>query len=82
MILQTVGRDLAKGVFQVHGISENGQVIFNKAINGVCLDIPEIPALRCSDGNPADEANSCFENAPHKIQRLGWARSSLGTPEA
>lgn len=32
MTVKTVGLDLAKDVFQVHGISENGSVIFNKAI--------------------------------------------------
>ncbi len=32
MTVKTVGLDLAKDVFQVHGISENGRVIFNKAI--------------------------------------------------
>jgi transposase len=32
MTVRTVGLDLAKDVFQVHGISENGRVIFNKAI--------------------------------------------------
>ena len=32
MKVKTVGLDLAKDVFQVHGISENGSVIFNKAI--------------------------------------------------
>ena len=33
MTIKTVGLDLAKDVFQVHGISESGRVIFNKAIN-------------------------------------------------
>mgnify|MGYP000111939610 CR=1 FL=1 len=32
MTVKTGGLDLAKDVFQVHGISENGRVIFNKAI--------------------------------------------------
>jgi len=32
MTVKTVGLDLTKDVFQVHGISENGRVIFNKAI--------------------------------------------------
>ena len=32
MTVKTVGLDLAKDVFQVHGISENGRVIFNKPI--------------------------------------------------
>ena len=32
MSVKTVGLDLAKDVFQVHGISENGRVIFNKAV--------------------------------------------------
>jgi len=32
MTVKAVGLDLAKDVFQVHGISENGRVIFNKAI--------------------------------------------------
>jgi len=32
MTVKTVGLDLAKDVFQVHGISENGRVIFNRAI--------------------------------------------------
>ena len=32
MTVKTSGLDLAKDVFQVHGISENGRVIFNKAI--------------------------------------------------
>lgn len=32
MTVKTVGLDLAKDVFQVHGISENGRVIFNKSI--------------------------------------------------
>ncbi len=32
MTVKTVGLDLAKDVFQVHGISENGRVVFNKAI--------------------------------------------------
>ena len=32
MTVKTVGLDLAMDVFQVHGISENDRVIFNKAI--------------------------------------------------
>ena len=32
MTVKTVGLDLAKDVFQVHGISENSRVIFNRAI--------------------------------------------------
>jgi transposase len=32
MTVKTVGLDLAKDIFQVHDISENGRVIFNKAI--------------------------------------------------
>ena len=32
MTVKTVGLDLAKDVFQVHGVSENGRVIFNKPI--------------------------------------------------
>ena len=32
MTVETIGLDLAKDVFQVHGISENGRVIFNKAV--------------------------------------------------
>ena len=32
MTVTTVGLNLAKDVFQVHGISENGRDIFNKAI--------------------------------------------------
>lgn len=32
MTVKTIGLDLAKDVFQVHGISGNGRVIFNKAI--------------------------------------------------
>jgi transposase len=32
MTVKTVGLNLAKDVFQVHGISENGRVIFNKSI--------------------------------------------------
>jgi transposase len=32
MQVTTVGVDLAKNVFQVHGIAENGEVVFNRAI--------------------------------------------------
>jgi transposase len=32
MTVKTIGLDLAKDVFQAHGISENGRVIFSKAI--------------------------------------------------
>ncbi|MBL3587840.1 IS110 family transposase, partial [Rhodovulum sulfidophilum] len=32
MTVNTVGLDLAKDVFQVHGISANGRVIFNKTV--------------------------------------------------
>jgi transposase len=32
MTVKTIGPDMAKDVFQVHGISENGRVIFSKAI--------------------------------------------------
>jgi len=32
MQLTTVGFDLAKNIFQVHGISENGDVVFNQAL--------------------------------------------------
>ncbi len=32
MTVHTIGLDLVKDVFQVHGISENGRVLFNKAI--------------------------------------------------
>ena len=32
MQVTTVGIDLAKNVFQVHGIAENGAVVFNRAI--------------------------------------------------
>lgn len=37
MPVKTVGLDLAKGVFQVHGISETGRKIFNKKIKGAKL---------------------------------------------
>lgn len=33
MTVKTVGLDLAKDGVQVHGHTENGRVIFNKAIN-------------------------------------------------
>ena len=32
MTVKTIGLDLAKDIFQVHGISENGRIIFNKPI--------------------------------------------------
>ncbi|MEO0762563.1 MAG: IS110 family transposase, partial [Pseudomonadota bacterium] len=32
MHVATIGLDLAKDVFQVHGVSETGKVIFNRAI--------------------------------------------------
>ena len=32
MTVKTVGLDLAKDVFQVHGISETGRKVFNKKI--------------------------------------------------
>lgn len=32
MQVTTVGLDLAKNIFQVHGISENGDVVFNQAL--------------------------------------------------
>lgn len=32
MIVKTVGLDLAKDVFQVHGISETGRKVFNKTV--------------------------------------------------
>jgi transposase len=32
MTVKTIGLDLAKDVFQVHGISDNGRVIFNKTV--------------------------------------------------
>lgn len=32
MGIKTVGLDLAKDVFQVHAISENGRVIVNKSV--------------------------------------------------
>lgn len=31
MTVKTIGLDLAKDVFQVHGISENGRVIFKES---------------------------------------------------
>ncbi len=37
MTVETAGLDLAKDVFQVHGISGNGRVIFSKAIKRVKL---------------------------------------------
>ena len=45
MHVTTIGLDLAKNVFQVHGIDENGEVAFNRALRRVqvlaffeCLD--------------------------------------------
>lgn len=32
MQVTTVGVDLAKNVFQVHGIAETGEVVFNRTI--------------------------------------------------
>jgi len=32
MQVTTIGLDLAKNVFQVHGINENGEVAFNRAL--------------------------------------------------
>ena len=32
MQVTTVGLDLAKNIFQVHGVSENGEVAFNQAL--------------------------------------------------
>ena len=34
MQVTTVGLDLAKNIFQVHGVSENGEVAFNQACGG------------------------------------------------
>ena len=35
MHVTTIGLDLAKNVFQVHGIDENGEVAFNRALRRV-----------------------------------------------
>lgn len=32
MHVTTIGLDLAKNVFQVHGVNENGEVAFNRAL--------------------------------------------------
>ncbi len=32
MQVTTVGLDLAKNIFQVHGVTENGEVAFNQAL--------------------------------------------------
>jgi transposase len=32
MQVTTVGLDLAKNIFQVHGVTENGEVVFNQAL--------------------------------------------------
>lgn len=37
--LATVGIDLAKGVFQIHGVDENGQVLVRPRLcRSVCVD--------------------------------------------
>ena len=53
MTVKTVGLDLAKDVFQVHGISETGRKIFNKKIKRAKL-LPFFEALpRCLVGMEA-----------------------------
>ena len=32
MQVTTIGLDLAKNIFQVHGVTENGEVVFNQAL--------------------------------------------------
>ena len=55
MSVKTVGLDLAKDVFQVHGISENGRVIFNKAIKR-----SQDPRYRHAHLGPPSSSNAVF----------------------
>lgn len=52
MTVKTVGLDLAKDVFQVHGISGTGRKVFNKKIKRAKLlaffeTLPRCAAQRC-----------------------------------
>ena len=45
MQVTTIGLDLAKNVFQVHGITNNGDVAFNRALRraqGICDNWVEV----------------------------------------
>ena len=46
MQVTTVGVDLAKNVFQVHGIAETGEVVFNRTIRRAQLlaVVEDLPA--------------------------------------
>jgi transposase len=68
MTVKTVGLDLAKDVFQVHGISETGRKIFNKKIKRAKL-LPFFEALpRCLVGM---EACGSAHHWGRELRKLG-----------
>lgn len=68
MTVKTVGSDLAREVFQVHGISENGRVIFNKAIKRAKLLTLFETLPTCTDGM---EACGSSHHWGRQLRKLG-----------
>jgi hypothetical protein len=47
MQVTTVGLDLAKNIFQVHGIDNDGEVIFNRALRRILLPVVRFSYFLC-----------------------------------
>ena len=50
MEVSTIGLDLAKNVFQVHGISSDGDVVFNRSLRRASLNV--VPSWRSKSSRP------------------------------
>ena len=61
MTVKTVGLDLAKDVFQVHGISENGRVIFNNFIERLWRSLKQ-EAIYLEEINDGFQARKLVKN--------------------
>jgi hypothetical protein len=60
--VSTIGLDIAKSVFQIHGVDVDGAVVMRKRISRARSSVWEI---RCAQGDQHRKASNCGEDPAH-----------------
>src|SRR6478736_2859499 len=79
--ITTIGLDIAKSVFQVHGVDADGQVVFRRQLKGSVdyLSLRAALACRnCCSEFASSPGTSASENPAMKHQNVSSARSFDG----
>ena len=80
MQVTTIGLDLAKNIFQVHGVTENGEVAFNQALRRAQLlaFFENLPPWWCqTNANQSLFAARCQNLCRTKLAPLGESGTSV-----